>query len=278
MDFSPGHTALLRNGSALVFFVAFFIIVRGTGKLKHIQFFARPSTVKDGWMFFFFGALSFAGAPLLQAFGLNFSQATDNALIVALEPLLTVLVAWIFLKERLHRSQVISFLIAMTGFSFLSRITWQSIISLDPHLIGNLFILLSLCGEAAFSSFTRKLLPRFPPTAIFGTGLAIGLVFIFTITLLRVGPIPLENFTTRSFLAVLWMGPLGTTTAYLVWTIILSRTVPIAAMALTLFLQPVLGSIWGYLFLNETLETVQLLGAALILVAIFLHSRRRLNG
>jgi drug/metabolite transporter (DMT)-like permease len=74
--------------------------------------------------------------------------------------------------------------------------------------------------------------------------------------------------TLKSALALLWLGPLGTTAAYLFWIYVLARA-SVSSMTLTLFVQPVMGAFFGYLFLKEQLTALQLSGGALILAAAF---------
>lgn len=277
-DFGAAHFGLLRHGSALLGFFA--IITIGVIRGKNAQsFFAIPRTGKDLRLFLFLGLLTFCSTPLLVAFGLNSSQATDNAIIIAMEPMITVLIAWIVLGEAVSRRNLLSFAFAFLGFLLLSQINFRELsANLNAHFIGNILILISLTGEGAYSTFIRLLLPRFKPTQIFGTGLLFGVVLLTIIVLFHSGWLPFENFTWRSALAVLWLGPIGTTFTYHYWTTALGKGATIPALALTLFLQPVLGSIWGIFLLDEPFTMIQALGGVLILVAVGWQSffRRRL--
>ena len=71
----------------------------------------------------------------------------------------------------------------------------------------------------------------------------------------------------KSILALMWLGPLGTALSYLFWMLVMRRA-PVASLALTLFVQPVFGSVWGYVFLGERLSQVQAAGAVLIIGAM----------
>jgi LPXTG-motif cell wall-anchored protein len=53
------------------------------------------------------------------------------------------------------------------------------------------------------------------------------------------------------------------------------RTVPVSLMAITLYLQPVLGVVWGHAFLGEAVSWSTLSGAALILGAVWFGSRKQ---
>lgn len=267
-DFGAAHFGLLRHGSAFLGYLG--IVVFGLSRKKSLQnFFAFPQSAKDHRLFIFLGLFTFCTTPLLVAFGLNSSQATDNAIIIAMEPMITVLIAWIVLGESVTRRHAVSFLIAFLGFLLLSKINFSELAAnVNAHFIGNILILLSLTGEGAYSTFIRLLLPRFRPTQIFGTGLFLGVTLLCLIVFTHSGPLPLDNFTWRSALAVVWLGPIGTTFTYHYWTTALGKGATIPALALTLFLQPVLGSIWGIVLLEEAFSWIQALGGLLILAAV----------
>jgi drug/metabolite transporter (DMT)-like permease len=123
-----------------------------------------------------------------------------------------------------------------------------------------------------------KLLERFPPLGIFGTALAAGVGILTistgTIEYLREGPQFLSEISHLSWkgaLGLVWLGPLGTAFAYFYWMSVL-REASVASIALTLFIQPVLGALWGYLFLNEKLTGFQALGALLIIGGVMTQS------
>jgi probable blue pigment (indigoidine) exporter len=73
--------------------------------------------------------------------------------------------------------------------------------------------------------------------------------------------------SARAWCGVLWTGPLGTAVCYLFWIRAL-REATVTAVAVTLFVQPLMGALWGALFLGEWLSFRQLLGAGLILAAV----------
>ncbi len=267
-DFGPAHLSLLRHGSALLGFL--LIVGLGLAKRRSIQkFFAFPQSNKDHCLFLFLGFFTFCTAPLFVAFGLDSSQATDNAIIIAMEPMITVLIAWVVLREPITQRHGTSLLIALVGFSMLSKTNFSELsANVNAHFLGNLLILASLTGEGAYSTFIRLLLPRFRPTQIFGTGLFLGVTLLCLIVIIHSGPVPFEKLTWRSALAVIWLGPIGTTFTYHYWTTALGKGVAIPALALTLFLQPVLGSLWGVFLLDESFTWIQTLGGLLILAAV----------
>ena len=249
-DFSTGHTAWLRYGSAWIAILP----------LLFWKKFPRPPTSsRHYFLFLLLGLLTFALTPILQVQGLHASQATDNSLIIALEPLGTVLLAWVFLGERILRHHYISFFFGVLGFTLLSQ---------SDYAWGNLLLLFSIIGESAYSVLTRKLLPHYHPVTVMGFGLTVGIALLSFFVLYREGLPSWGNFHWKSIIALLWLGPIGTTFSYLYWTFILAKKIPIAGIAVFLFIQPLLGIVWGYFMLGDSLSPVNIMGIALILVAI----------
>ncbi len=223
------------------------------------------------------GFFTFFFSPIFQLTGLSTSTAIDNALIVAMEPLMTVFMAWLFLKERFTALHALAFAVAVTGFSLLTGLTPRRVVGLwDAHLLGNLLMVASLAGEAVYSVFARKLMKRHAPMAVFGNSLVVGLLLLTGVTCFR-GGLPLyDQLDGKAIIGLLFLGPVGTTVTYLFWMIALSRA-SIPSMALTLFIQPLAGTLWGYLFLNETLDAQQALGGLLILGAVLVPALASLS-
>jgi drug/metabolite transporter (DMT)-like permease len=280
-SFSPAHGAWLRYFSALlVYLIVALCWQRGS---KRPVFFMVPEQKADwGWIVAL-GFAAFCFSPFLQMSGLSMTRAIDNALIVALEPLFSVFIAWIILKEGLRAYHWVTLGLAMCGFALLAGLGSEHIFKgWDTHLWGNFILLISLTGEACYSVMGRKLVSRYSPASVFGTSLVLGVSFLFMLTVLTGGGLGWGEFcrqlTWRSALGILWLGPLGTTFSYLLWMIALVEA-PVASVAVTLFIQPFMGSVWGYVVLRERVSMSQGVGGVLILLAVFgplmfQHARR----
>jgi drug/metabolite transporter (DMT)-like permease len=222
------------------------------------------------------GLVTFCYAPLMYAFGLNASRAMDSALLVAMEPLMTVLLAWLLLGERVRPVHGASFLVALTGFSLLSGLSISRVMEgLDTHAAGNLILLAGLLGEAAFSPLASRLTDRYSATAILATALTLGACAL-TLALAVAQPSSLaaafsQMPSWRGWIALFWLGPLGSAGCYLLWLRAL-RSAPISAMVVTLFVQPLAGALWGAAFLDERLTLIQAAGGALILLALAIQT------
>ncbi|OFZ40515.1 MAG: hypothetical protein A2070_09145 [Bdellovibrionales bacterium GWC1_52_8] len=172
-QFSAPESALLRYGSALIAFVLVWLI------FNLQKPFALVFSRSGFWSMLTLGALTFCIAPMLQMVGIDKSRATDGSLITALEPLTAVLLARIFLRERLGLSNVLSIGLALAGFVLLSEF------SIDARAAGNLLILASCVLEGAYSVLGRKLLEKHGLVPLFGSSLLLGVVaLLVTVTIL----------------------------------------------------------------------------------------------
>jgi drug/metabolite transporter (DMT)-like permease len=277
--FSPSQVGWLRYAGGLLAYLVAAAALRLSGHRG--SFFYRPRGFKDAFLVFVLGFSAFCFSPLLQLTGLASSRATDNVLIIAMEPLIAVLLAWVLLRERPTRAHLAAFAVALGGFALLSSSegdTAQGL--LDPHAAANLLILLALVGEALYSSLGRKLVEFNPPVAVFGSALLLG-VLSLTLATAAISGLPswtqISTMPARGILSLLWLGPFGTTLSYLYWISALKKA-PVASLALTLFVQPLFGPFWGMFFLGERLTVLQWIGSGLILGAVFgqtwLHIRR----
>ena len=252
-------------------------------KLRSEPFFF-PKRRKEWITVIAVGGMCFCFSPLLQLTGLNSSRATDNALIIAMEPMMTVLLAWLILKEKITRSYAITFAVALLGFTLLTGVSIHGLEVSHAHLVGNVIMLISLLGEAFYSIGGSQLLERHSPIPIFGLACLSGVILLTLAVWIISGESPIaliqavpHQLTWKSALALAWLGPLGTTASYLYWMYAL-RDAPVSSVALTLFIQPVSGSICGYLLLNERLTISQSLGGAFIILAVFTQTLGSIRG
>jgi chloramphenicol-sensitive protein RarD len=211
------------------------------------------------------GVGPFALSPVFQFIGLKTVQAMDYSILIAVEPLVTVWMAWIVLGERMKRIHFVAMGIALFGFLLFSGI-FRTGISGFPF--GMLFLLGALVAECAHSVFGKKLVAEFEPRRFLGSALGIGAVLLTVFTAATDGIPDLTRIQTRGqWASALWIGPIASTCTYIVWSAV-SKRVAVATMSITLFIQPVAGAALGYLFRDEGLDLERAVGAFLILAAI----------
>jgi drug/metabolite transporter (DMT)-like permease len=249
----------------------YFLLAAGMHFLKKEKAFFWPKG-RQVWRGLSVMALgTFFITPILQTRGLHASGAVDNALIIAAEPLVVVALAWIFLKEKLDRSSAVGLVFALVGILLLTLGGGvEEASQRETRWFGNLALFLSIIGEAGCSIAGRDLMKRrLPALGVFGISLTGGVIALTAYALIMGewgGLVDVSSqFTSQTWLSILWLGPLSTAIGYWFWIHVLNSINP-AVVALSLYIQPVSGSLLGLLLLHEPFSGVQALGAVSILV------------
>lgn len=270
-------SAVWRYGSALIAFAIWIVyrqfLLKPAGEDKPLE---RSSFKTLG----FIGLFTFFMTPLAHMWGLHHSTAISGSFVVAMEPLVAVLLAWVILRERLKSKDALALFVAVTGFLILARVPQQllGLESSDAPMWswqGDLLLLLGIVGEAAGSIGARKLGDRLSAHQVFGWSLLIGVALLLVYLGFEVwtggGTFALPT-SKQAWAGVLWIGPLGTTATYIFWMYALQRDIPLSHVVVTLLLQPVIGLAAGMLFLGETVSILQLFGGCLILLGVWLQN------
>jgi drug/metabolite transporter (DMT)-like permease len=271
--YSGVQVAWLRYASGFFAFFVFALAGVIFRRRKWSRYFLVPKTFRSGVDIAILGIGPFVIAPVLQFVGLETSQAMDNSILIATEPLISVALAWVVLGERMNRDHATAMILALLGFLFFAGVFSVGIGAMG---VGMLFLLLAQVGEGAYSVFARKLVHDFEPLPVLGTALAIGAGLLTLFVSLYGGVPSLAEADMKRSGAILWLGPIGSTATYFVWATV-SKRVTVASMAITLFIQPLVGAFGGYFFLGEGLSPERFCGAVLIMIAIAYLSYRELR-
>jgi drug/metabolite transporter (DMT)-like permease len=188
------------------------------------------------------------------------------AIFNAATPLSTALIAWLWLGDRPTRWRSLGLALGFAGVAGLAgyksmqggslqalRIDHHSALAIAACLAGTL-----LYGHAA--SYARRKLPGIPALVMAsGTQLAaaVALALPAALTWPAVQPGP-RDWALAGALAVLCSG-----VAYILYFRLIASVGPTRAVSVT-FLVPVFASLWGALFLAETVTLAMLLGGGVI--------------
>jgi drug/metabolite transporter (DMT)-like permease len=214
------------------------------------------------------GALDFALAPTLQVGSLLYTQAIDASILIALEPMMAVLVAAVALRERPSRSTIFALIAGTIGMLVLSGAGFGGTTPGASHrLLGNLMFTASLLCESAVTVAGRTLAPRYRPSHLV---FSMKMAGFFVSSIIYAPVIASTNFgsiTMRGWESILFLSILASMFGYTVWYRII-RVVPVSYVALSLFIQPLVGTMLGYTLLGEEINLQTLVGALVVCVSL----------
>jgi drug/metabolite transporter, DME family len=211
------------------------------------------------------GGLGLVGAFGGAVYAIQTTTIANAVFLFAASPLITAVLAWVFLRERPRAETWATIALALVGIFIMVR---QGLSG--GAFLGNLAALVSALGFAVFTVTIRWR----------GVRDTLPFVLVGSVMALTAGGIaagvagdPLAVPATDIALAVLMGG--GLLTGGLVLYTLGSRIVPAAELALLSSIEVVLAPIWVWLFLNETADRNTLLGGAFILVAVLWNGLSR---
>ncbi|MCB1198792.1 MAG: DMT family transporter [Deltaproteobacteria bacterium] len=255
----------LRYGTVALFFLGYWFI---TGFPRF--------TPKIVWGSLLIGFLNFYGSQFLQLHGLEKTQAIDVSILILFEPMLTVLMAYFILQERITKNLWIVLAISMLGFFVISDIHFQDRVLMwsKARVWGNLLFLSALIFEASCTVFGKVFTEENNAFNAMGLLMFFGGVGALLIHFPTVISFDYASISMRAWGALMFLAFGCSIFAYTAWYFAISK-VRVQFVALSLFLQPIVGSLVGFLVLGEELSPRTFVGALIISIGLLWWQARR---
>lgn len=214
---------------------------------------------------------TFVVSPYCQIKSLGLTQVMDVSILISLEPLVTALVAAFFLKERLSWDLIAVFFVSTIGVLILSGVNFSGVASSGlsaGRLLGNLIFMVSILCEAVYSTGGRHLTQRnLSPLRLVAWIHLLGLVINGAIYFPELKTFNYGSVSWVSWASVFYLGAFCSGIGYAVW-MVLAKKIRVSYLALSLFLQPVFGPLFGFFLMGEKVDSQLILGGGLILLTL----------
>ena len=226
------------------------------------------------WLYFtLLGFIGIAFHQWLQSNGLQTSEATTTAWIVATTPAFLSILGWLVLKEKLTLVQISGILLAMTGVIVVVSKGDLTSLSIGKFgAPGDVLILISSVNWAVFSILSRHGLKRHPSTRMTFWVMTIGWLITSAAFVGQGHFTELPNLDARGWWSLIYLGIFTTGLAYIAWFDVLSQ-LPAAQSGAFLFLEPPSSMIVAAIILNERVTIASIIGGAVILLGVWLVNR-----
>lgn len=255
----PTATAFWRGALALPF-LAVWSWAEGRGAREGV---AREESRSSAWNSgFFWAGFFFAGDLALWHWSLLLTSIAASTLEANLAPLFVTLIVWIVWRERPRPAFLAALALALVGvFLIVSPKLGQA----RGALLGDVL------GVATAAFYAGYILVVARLRSVFGTGLLMfRTTLVFTVLLL---PLALtQQFLPNTLAGWLVLAGLALVAQFLGQSLIAYALahLPATLGSVGLYLQPVAAAVYAWLLLGERLTVVQILGGAVVLVAIAL--------
>ena len=214
------------------------------------------------------------GYHMFFFYALRYTDASKASMINAINPLLTALMAVIFLGERLTSRKIFFILTAFTGVVLtLSNWNLQRIISFDLNL-GDLLMLCGAMMWATYGIIVKRIMPFFTPLKLTTYTFLFSAIILFPFTAKELISIDYVQIGWMPFLAVLYMAIFPSVIGYTIQQTAI-KELGAGKTALFINLVPVISTIFAIIFLGEKLFKLNVVSGSIIIVSVILFRKQK---
>ena len=215
------------------------------------------------------------GIGLMAVFmgiGVDRGSATIGSIVVGLEPIGVALAGVLLVGDAPSRRAIVALVIGFTGALVASGVFTEN--SGPSPVVPIILLLGTVVTFSAYTAFVRRVGRGVDPLAVAAVTQVGALIFVIPACLFDVfngGMLRGDSITPKAFGAVIFLG-VGSGIAYLLLCVVLVDQ-PSNRVAVTMFLTPLFGVIFSWLVVGEHLHLRDGVGAALVLVAVWISER-----
>lgn len=263
---------LINNGLSAtdILFYRFLIAYICIWFFSPKQLFAK--SIKDESYFLLLGITGGSFYFLAENTALSFTLASNVALIICTTPILTALLAYIFYKkESISKQFIFGSIIALLGVS-LVVFNGSFILQLNP--LGDMLTLIAALMWAFYCLILKKMNSKYNTLLLTRKVFFYGILTLIPFFILY----PLEYNPNIIFQPIviynlLFLGIIASMICYITWTIAVNR-LGIVYSANYIYLIPLVTLVTSYVFIDEKVTLIALIGTILILCGVYFAENR----
>ncbi|EHL75550.1 hypothetical protein HMPREF1014_01585 [Bacillus sp. 7_6_55CFAA_CT2] len=260
LDFIPPLTLVWLR------FIIAFVVLYGILKLAEKKQKKKVTIRKKDWLLFaWIGFIGYFISITCQFIGTKLSDAHTGSLVTSATPAFMVIFAALILKEKLTARRLLSTIIATIGVIIV--IGWD--IEIGSYFIGTIILVGAAITWALLSIYVKIASIQFSSLVITTYAIFFSLFFITPFMIWELQTSSIGTVNTYVILGVLYLGIVSTAGAFFLWNKGL-ELMDASIGSLFFFFQPIVGSLLGWLLLNETLNSNFFIGGILIICSVFI--------
>ena len=205
-------------------------------------------------------------------YSLNFTQVLNGVLMISTIPVLIIFFSSCFTNERIKFTQIAGVATSLFGvLIIITKLEINKLLSLSLNR-GDLWILVAMISWATYSIMVKEKKINLSPFALLETLIFIGLLFLIPFYLYEIYS---EKYLLINIPVILTIGYVvlfAGIGAYIFWIGAIQLIGP-SRSGIFLHLMPVFSSLMAIFLLGESLKNFHILGAAFIILGIFLSTK-----
>ena len=222
-----------------------------------------------------FWAAFFGMAVNMLAFfyGLNLTTPINASVMMVTSPMVTLVLAIIFLKERLHWKRIIGLCIGFSG-AVLMVVYGKGDTATAPNpILGNFFIFINAAAFACYLVIVKKLTQIYHPFTFIKWMYTLGVIMVIPFGLPEVLEMQFSEIPTSGYMSIAYVVVFVTFGTYLL-NIYAIKILKPTTVAVFVYLQPLLASIIAIITGTDSIDTIKIAAALLIFTGVYMVSQR----
>jgi drug/metabolite transporter (DMT)-like permease len=215
------------------------------------------------------GAIFFSLFPLTFNAGLQFTQASRGALMLATMPIWSMLLARRLIGERLSARQMLGIGLSLCGVLIVVIERGLVLDSSGRAFLGDGLVLVTAFLGALYGALASRVMEREHPLTLVSYAMLVGTILLLPFAVAEGLVEELGQLDASLARIILFLGIPGGAIAFGLWTAALARLSP-TQVAVYINLNPVIAAILGVLLLDERATPLYLVSFAAVLAGVAL--------
>ncbi len=205
--------------------------------------------------------------------GLALSTPINSAVLVTTTPIIVLILSSIFIKEKIKGRKILGITIGLLGA--LGLILFSSEIRQDaPNIpMGNFLILMNSVFYGSYLIIVRPLLDKYHPLTFMKWLFTIGIFLVLPFGYQEFTEIDFANLPMEAILSIVFV-VVGTTFCTYLFNIFALTQLKASTLSAFVYVQPLIGILYATATGKDSLTTLKILAACLVLVGVYLASRK----
>ncbi len=203
--------------------------------------------------------------------GLSYTSPIDSAIIMTINPLVVLLFAAVYLKEKITGFKIIGIVVGAAG-AILLILNSGSISLSSEHFIGNLMMLVNALSYGAYLVVIQPMMRKYHPFTVMKWTFLFGFMIILPIGYEEFIAIHWSTIPNSILFSMLYVIVGSTFLAYLLNVYGLKYVNP-SVVSIYIYSQPVIASLVSVFFGKDILTPVKITSMLLVFIGVYMVSR-----
>ncbi len=229
---------------------------------------------KEHYKYVFLGALFGMSLNMLSFFyGLNLTTPINAAVMMVTSPMVTLILAALFFKEKLSVFKILGLVVGLAG-TLLMILYGKGNLSTAPNpLVGNFFMFLNAFFFSCYLIVAKEMTKHYHPFTFIKWMYSIGILIVLPFGLSQVTAMDFSQIPLSAYLSIAYVVVFVTFGTYLL-NIFAIKILKPTTVAVFIYFQPLLTTLIAVLGGTDNIDYIKVIAAILIFSGVYLVSKK----